>query len=277
MNVDMNVYKNTLGWFSDYVRCFLDSPPEVHDNIVLKLQHSIAVAREMEALARSLALDEAGVVLAKTMGLLHDVGRFQQFMQFRTFVDKRSVDHGRLGAEIIENHHTLNGVDENIRHIVCWVLRVHNRNAMPPVPDKAYSFFGGMLRDADKLDIFRITLSFYQSGGYRGPSMGLSGCSRSNAISPAVASAIQDRRMVDMDHVQSWQDTLMLRMSWVFDINFKPTFERLHQRKYLEALCRLLPPTDQVKRLYALIRQRVEDAINVGDREQADAVPCERL
>jgi len=264
MDIDSGVYKKTLGWFSGYVRMYLDSPPSVRENIVMKLQHSVAVAREMESLARSLAMNEASVNLARIIGLLHDVGRFEQFVQFNTFNDKLSVDHGRLGAQIIETHGALEHVQEDIRRLVCWVIKAHNRAAMPAAPDETYYRFGAMLRDADKLDIFRIMLTRSKmeidAASSRDPLL----FSRSNGISPAVAKAVQDHRMVEIDHVRHWHDMLMLRMSWVFDINFNPTFKQLLRRGYLESLCHLLPSTEQVGSLYALIRQHVEDAVAGG-------------
>ena len=40
--------------------------------------------------------------LAEAIAVLHDIGRFEQFFRYHTYSDSASVDHARLGADIIE-------------------------------------------------------------------------------------------------------------------------------------------------------------------------------
>ena len=38
------------------------------------------------------------------IGLLHDIGRFEQEAQYHTFNDFKSMDHGDYGAEYLKNN-----------------------------------------------------------------------------------------------------------------------------------------------------------------------------
>ena len=39
--------------------------------------------------------------LAELIGLLHDIGRFEQVRLYHTFSDKISIDHGQKGVEVL--------------------------------------------------------------------------------------------------------------------------------------------------------------------------------
>ena len=51
------------------------------------------------------------MVLAEIMALFHDIGRFEQYKQYRTFSDYRSEDHAALGVKVIKANRILNGFE----------------------------------------------------------------------------------------------------------------------------------------------------------------------
>ena len=53
----------------------------------LKVEHTYRVAELAEKIARSLDLDEGDVDIAWLLGMLHDIGRFEQLRRFNTFID----------------------------------------------------------------------------------------------------------------------------------------------------------------------------------------------
>ena len=54
------------------------------------------------SIASSIGLNEEKINLAKLIGLLHDIARFEQYTRYQTFRDIESIDHGNLGAEILQ-------------------------------------------------------------------------------------------------------------------------------------------------------------------------------
>ncbi len=83
--------------FSDYVEAY-DS---CNQRIALKIEHSKRVADLCERIAKSNGLKRDDLDLAWTIGLLHDMGRFEQLRRWGTFLDARSTNHAKLGAEVL--------------------------------------------------------------------------------------------------------------------------------------------------------------------------------
>ncbi|MDE7062189.1 MAG: HD domain-containing protein, partial [Lachnospiraceae bacterium] len=83
--------------FGDYVGNY-DSTDE---KVRLKIEHTYRVSELCENIAHSLGLDEEDISLAWFLGILHDVGRFEQLKNYGTFIDAQSIDHAMYGAEIL--------------------------------------------------------------------------------------------------------------------------------------------------------------------------------
>jgi putative nucleotidyltransferase with HDIG domain len=79
--------------FDRYVDQFDRATP----GIASKQLHSHIVSRLCEKLAAKLGWSEHDVQLAWVMGLLHDIGRFEQARRYHTFIDYKSMDHARYG------------------------------------------------------------------------------------------------------------------------------------------------------------------------------------
>lgn len=65
--------------------------------IDIKRKHSLRVMKNCEKLAIYLGLNNEEIELAKLIGLLHDIGRFEQAKQMKTFrEDITNYDHATL-------------------------------------------------------------------------------------------------------------------------------------------------------------------------------------
>lgn len=67
-----------------------------------KYKHSLRVMKFAIDIAKSLNLTEDEIILAAKAGLLHDIGRFEQWTQYCTYNDLKSIDHADLGVEILK-------------------------------------------------------------------------------------------------------------------------------------------------------------------------------
>jgi hypothetical protein len=59
--------------------------------------------------------------------------------------------------------------------------------------------------------------------------------------------------MVQVNHVQNQIDLKFLRLSWIFDINYVPTLEKLAQRGYCKTIRSGLPQTDKINTALATL------------------------
>ena len=129
--------------------------------MALKIEHSFKVCEIAEEIAKSLKLSPEDVDLAWFMGLLHDIGRFEQLRRFGTFFDVKSIDHAELSADIlfvdeyIQNF-DVTGLPEDWRSLTELSIRQHNKLNIPDNLTDRQRLFTNLLRDADKVDIFRV-------------------------------------------------------------------------------------------------------------------------
>lgn len=89
--------KNVINAFAEYVRNYDPSD----EKIKLKIDHTYRVAGLCQRIAESLGLSESDVDIAWLLGMLHDIGRFEQIRRFGTFNDVQSVDHAEFGADLL--------------------------------------------------------------------------------------------------------------------------------------------------------------------------------
>ena len=89
--------KNVINAFAEYVRNYDPSD----EKIKLKIEHTYRVAGLCQRIAESLGLSEPDVDIAWLLGMLHDIGRFEQIRRFGTFNDAQSVDHAEFGADLL--------------------------------------------------------------------------------------------------------------------------------------------------------------------------------
>ena len=71
-------------------------------NIKRKQIHSLRVMEISKKIAEYIGLTPEEVKIAELIGLLHDIGRFEQYSNYHTFRDDYSIDHGDYGVQILE-------------------------------------------------------------------------------------------------------------------------------------------------------------------------------
>ena len=106
-------------WFTDYVRRFYTADDTLlNDHIRLKECHTHRVCKEMRDLAEALKMDAEQTRLAEAIALLHDVGRFPQFQQYRTYKDTISENHCLLALKVLAEDKVLDVLDADERAII---------------------------------------------------------------------------------------------------------------------------------------------------------------
>lgn len=143
--------------FRDYTARYDTGDPVIR----AKAEHTLRVAENCERIARSLAPDPGDADLAWLLGLLHDIGRFEQVRRYGTLVDSDSVDHAEYGADLLFRDGLIDAFPvgalsgEDLR-LLETAIRCHNRLTLPEGQDLRTRAFCDLIRDADKADIFRV-------------------------------------------------------------------------------------------------------------------------
>lgn len=145
--------------FETYVAKYDLSDP----NIYLKYIHTGKVAENCECIAQSLELSREDCDLAWEIGMLHDIGRFEQLRRFHTFFDNLSIDHAQFGADLLFREGLIEKFDESTEHIdlIEKAVRYHSLYRIPENLTERERMFCQIVRDADKVDIYRAN---YETG-----------------------------------------------------------------------------------------------------------------
>ncbi len=252
-------------WFLCYVTGYKSGSPEYQRNIIIKEQHSLRVAWEALCLARSLNLGPDGEALAEISGLLHDVGRFEQYARYKTFLDRISVDHAKLGVEILVQKNVLAPLPEKFRVLVLETIRSHNRLAPPPGLPADTLLHARILRDADKIDILRVMAGYYSRPDASANGTLVHGLPDTPGLSPSVLADLEAEHLVDAAGMSNLNDFKMLQACWIYDLNFPYAFQRFRERKYLQKIMGSLNAVENAGQIFEKLLDRLERMAETGE------------
>lgn len=235
-------------WFENYVEPFLDTDPDGARNIQLKIEHTRKVCEAMELLCDGEGLSAPESRLAAAIALLHDVGRFPQYRRWRTFRDSESDNHARLAIDVIREEGLLERLQPEQRLLIEEAVRFHNLLELPWKFRSPSPLFIKLVRDADKLDIWRVFVELQnQPPGQRASAATLGFADRPDDVSETCLEALSNGSIVHLDDVRTLNDFTLLQISWVYDLNFATARRILLQRGYIGALAATLPERDDVR------------------------------
>ncbi|MCJ7728261.1 MAG: HD domain-containing protein [Sedimentisphaerales bacterium] len=237
-------------WFDKYAAGFYGRDRFINTNLKLKEDHSRRVCEEMQYLAGTLALPDNQRLIAETIALFHDIGRFEQFTKYRTYNDSRSTDHCLLGLEVLRTENVLDGIDSRERELIEKAIEYHGRKVLPTDLDGDCLLFSKLIRDADKLDVYYVVTQYYRQ--YRDdPSNFLLELEFPDRpeYSPQIVDAILRGQLIDYTRLQTLNDVKLLQLGWVYDINFTASLKRIRQRRFLEMLLDFLPQTPDIQKV----------------------------
>lgn len=210
--------------------------------IYLKYIHTFKVADLSEKIAISLNLSAEQIYISYIIGLLHDIGRFDQIKSYNTFNDSKSIDHAKHGAQILKQNNFLHKFIDNSKYdqLILDSIYYHNKFQIPE--DNKFSdadiMFFKIIRDADKIDIYRIisTTDYLLNNNKFDLSQ----------VSDIIIKKIKEHKLINHKEKNTRSDDILSSIAFVFDINFKYSFEYLKQKKYISIyIDNIIKPKDQ--------------------------------
>lgn len=260
---DLEYFK---GWFADYIAPFYGDDDFINANLKLKEDHTYRVCDEMVALANALGLDEQQRLIAETIAVFHDLGRFPQFAEYRTFVDLKSKSHSQLSIEVLEEQKVLERLSEDEAELIFSAIRLHNQKTLPADLDEQTELFAKLIRDADKIDIYYVAIKNYQE--YKSCPEGLVyevDLADDGSYSPHILDSIMQGVLVGYHDLRTINDARMLQLGWVFDVNFDHSLRIIRQRRYLLQLMAMLPRTPEIAQLGQHIFKYLDSRLEEDD------------
>lgn len=246
--------------FVAYAHPFFEGADEKQQALMdLKLKHTWFVADLAREIAVRSGWSKKECNRAEAAGVLHDLGRFSQIREFRTFHDKVTVDHGERGFEEAEKHGICAHLDHEIQAALLNSIRYHNRRVLPTgLPAEHYKYLK-VVRDADRLDIYRVVNHALKNGDNDKHPEITRGINLDKRATPAVVKAINAGEQVNYDLVRTLTDRMLLQLSWLNIMSHKAALELFHERGYLEIMADHLPNEPEVNDIVEKVRALLEN------------------
>jgi len=240
--------------FNTYYNSFRNLSEEDTKNFKIKKDHSFRVAGLAIMLADDLNMNDDEKRLAYFIGLFHDIGRFSQLSKFGTFHDAKSVDHAEYSVKVLDETGIIKLVGIENEKIIKTAILNHNKLKIEKRLSEKEFLHSKILRDADKLDILKVLTDYYTINN-SSPNHTLTWeLPVGQEVSKSVGKEILAGKLVSKKNVVSEIDVKVMQMSWVFDLNFKVSFEYLLQKRFIEKIYNSLPKNDLVIEIYKQVK-----------------------
>ena len=258
----MNI-KSYQSFFGKYVKKFLDNASkDEKEALSLKIVHSQKVRGIIKSLSRKIGLLDRDIFLSELSGLFHDIGRFEQFRLYHTFLDLKSEDHAALSVKVLKREGVLNNLSYEDKQLVLDSIFVHNKFSIPSEFRDRKLTISKLLRDADKIDIWRVFNTFYKKG--IGPEDINLGLPFGKEISDKVCDDLVAGKIVNIKDVKNQLDFMVMRLTWLYDINFNESLKEIINRKYLDTIFDNLPEGKKKE----LIIKKISSFLNNWKKEK---------
>lgn len=248
------------------------------EKIKLKVEHTYRVAGLCDRIARSLGLAEEDIDLAWAIGMLHDIGRFDQVRQYGTFSDADSVDHAHYASELlfdkgmivdyfgsanpgiynyIENENTCSaGLSESLG-IIKKAVYNHSAYKIEEGLCEREVLFCNIIRDADKLDIFKVVNDTPLEDIYSVDKEEIPKAEVTNAV----MQALREKHAVLRSLKKTPADYIAAYIALVFELVFPESFYIAKEQGYLDKLLDFKTDNQVTKQQFKEIRKITEEYI----------------
>jgi len=248
-------------WFDAYTASFIGRDKDLDFAVALKRKHTSMVVGIITELSEALGLPGEKVLVAQACALFHDVGRFPQFARYRTFKDTCTENHALLGIKVLEKEGVLNSLAPETAGLIRSGVEHHNCLELPEHLSPEELLVIRLLRDADKIDIYRVTSSHYADANGAGGAIIDLGLPINDKVSSSIAEAVAGREPVSYELCASVNDFKLLQLGWVYDMNFPESFQLLQKKGYIRVLLEALPDDSVVEKVKTRVMEWIEKKV----------------
>lgn len=249
---------NCLPWFNNFVQGFMVGETADQENILLKKEHSLRVWELARHIVAALGLESPRAEYAQLAALFHDLGRFPQYARYRTFNDQFSANHAQLSLKVIRDTGILAGLPPTAQRLIQGPVLLHNRRFLPPHLPEDIALITNIVRDADKLDIFRVMLAHFEPTAPPNGVVSLNLIPHPTKFSEIILERVQSKKLASYEDLVYINDFKLLLCSWIYDLNFPVSRQIVHERNYLPSLLGFLPPDPRITALGQQLHQDLQ-------------------
>ena len=216
---------------------FLNSNFDINDEkIRLKINHTYNVVENAKYICECLKLDEINTKLAMIIALLHDIGRFDQAKEMKTFrEDITNFDHATLGVKLLfEKGEIKNYIDnESYYSIIEKAIANHSKYILDETNMTENEILHcKIIRDADKIDSFRSKTidDIYTMANITRDDI------ENSKVTEKVYNSFKEHKTILSKDRQTGLDIWVSYIAFIFGLEFKGSYELIDNNDYLNKL-----------------------------------------
>ena len=254
----MSIYiENAKNEFIKYTEKF----DLTNENIKRKQLHSLRVMEISGQIAKDLNLEHEKIEIAKLIGLLHDIARFEQYTQYKTFRDQDSFDHGDYGVKLLEKDIRKYIITDKYDKIIKTAIKNHNKYKIETKLTEEELLFSKLIRDADKIDIFYESVDIFWKG--------TENIVENSIISNVMLESFQYQKNSEKNRSEerSEIDKVISVLALIFDVNYKSSFKIIKENDYINKIINRYNLKDEftrnkVEEIRKIVNSYIEQKIN---------------
>lgn len=221
-------FENAKNEFDKYLEKYDKNSGEVN----LKKVHTYEVVKLSEYIAKELNLDDEDIEIAKLIGLLHDIGRFEQITTTGSWMDSEKMNHAEYGVKILFENGMIRKFIKTDKYdnIIYKAIINHNKLDIEKGLNEKELLHTKIIRDADKLDNFRVkemeelknifpfnpeTIDYEE-------------------ISEKVYNDFMNRKCIVKKDRKTQIDFWISYIAFIFDLNFNISLKYIYDNNYID-------------------------------------------
>ena len=232
----------------------------------LKVVHTYKVVDNSNKIANLMNLSKEDIKLAELIALLHDIGRFEELKKFNQF-ESVKFDHANYGAHILFDEGLIRNFIEDDKYdlIIKKAIINHNKYKVEDNLDERELLHSKIIRDADKLDNFRVKETEKIETIFPGK-VKTNEEMENSTISDKVYHSIMNNSCIDIHDRKTPLDYWICVLAFIFDINYKETLIIINDNNYVDKIIDRFDYTKsatkkQMEKIRIIIKQYINEKI----------------
>lgn len=207
-----------------------------HVSFKLKVVHTYHVAENARKIAKELNLNEEEIELAELIGLLHDIGRFEE-LKITNELNSTKFNHAMHGSKMLFEQGLIKNFIEDRQYdeIIKKAIENHSKLEIEKGLDERTLLHSKIIRDADKLDNYRVKKeesieAIFPTRVNKKEDM------EESLLSDKVYDAVLNKKCIDIHDRVTPLDFWVCILAFTFDLNFDVTYKIVKENDYINVL-----------------------------------------
>lgn len=202
----------------------------------LKIVHTYHVAENAKKIAQELNLSKEDIELAELIGILHDIGRFEE-LKITKELNSVKFNHAGHGSKMLFEKGMIRKFIEDSQYdnIIKKAIENHSRLEIEENLDERTLLHSKIIRDADKIDNYRVKKdekveAIFPKRVNKKEDM------EESKLSDKVYNTVLDKKCVDIHNRVTPLDFWVCILAFTFDLNFEVSYKIVKENDYINVL-----------------------------------------